>query len=334
MLPSISVAVPTFNEEKNIGRCLGSVFKQNYPHNLLEVFVVDGGSSDRTVEIARKFPVKIIKNPARDAQIGKILALKKAKGELFIYSEADLEWRGRGWLPKMVRPLLQEPDVIGSFTRVINKKDYSPLTRYLSYHPQQCDPIYEFFSPSIKSTVVAVKDGYEICQYKIGKIPPTGLCLYRREKILATKIGRMKKFMELDNLPILIKAGYDKFAYVPSAGLYHYYVKNLGDLLRKKLKYIQNNYLPHLEEREYRWFDLSTSKGILKIVFWVIYANLVIPATIRGIFKAVKYKDLVCLYEPLVTVAVTDAIIFGFLKNSQGRNMIKQWIFQKLPLHG
>lgn len=326
MLPSISIAIPTYNEEKNICRCLESIFKQNYPQNLLEVFVVDGGSSDRTIEVARKFPVKIIKNTARDAQIGKMLALKKAKGELFIYSEADLEWQGSNWLRKMVHPLIKEPAVIGSFTRVLNSKKYSPLTRYLSYHPQQCDPIYEYFSPSIRSTIIAHKDGYEVCQYRLGRIPPTGLCLYRREKILKTKIGRMKKFMELDNLPILVKAGYDKFAYVPSAGLYHYYVKNLGHLLRKKFKYIENNYLPHLEEREYQWFDLSTKRGVLKIIFWVIYANLLVPATIRGIIKTIKYRDIVCMYEPLITLVTTDTIIFGFLKHPKGKDIVKKML--------
>lgn len=326
ILLSISIAIPTYNEEKNISRCLKSIFKQDYPQKLLEVFVVDGYSSDDTLKIAQEFPVKIIKNKARDAQVGKMMALKKARGELFIYSEADLEWRGRRWLKKMIRPLLEEPEVIGSFTTVVQSKNYSPLARYLSYHPQQCDPIYEFFSPSIKSTIVASRDGYEICQYRIGKIPPTGLCLYRRKELLRTKIGQMKKFMELDNLPILVKAGYDKFAYVPGAGFYHYHVKDLGHLLRKKFKYIENNYLPHFEEREYQWFDLKTKKGILKIIFWVIYANLLIPATIRGIIKTIKYRDIVCMYEPLVTLLTTDAIIFGFLKHPKGRAMIKKML--------
>lgn len=326
MFPCISIAIPTYNEEKNIAKCLKSIFKQDYPKKLLEVFVVDDYSRDKTVEIAKKYSIKILYSGAHDGEVGKMIGFKRAQGELFLYLDADIELHGRDWLRKMVRPLQEEPEIIGSFTRVVQKKSYSPLTRYLSYHPQQCDPIYQYFSPSIKETIIYSKDGYEVCRYKIGKIPPTGLCLYRREKILKTKIGRMKKFMELDNLPILVKAGYDKFAYVPSAGFYHSFAKDIPHLIKKRLRNIEKVYLPSLEGREYKWFDLNTKKGVIKIIFWIIYVHLLIPAVVSGIIKTVKYRDIACMYEPVVTLVITDAIIFGFLKHSKGRDMVIKMI--------
>jgi len=122
MFPCISIAIPTYNEEKSIDRCLKSIFMQDYPKELLEVFVVDGYSTDNTVKIAKKYPAKLIYNKARDAEAGKMIALKKAQGELFIYLDADIELRGGGWLRKMVRPLQEDPEIIGSFTRVVQKK--------------------------------------------------------------------------------------------------------------------------------------------------------------------------------------------------------------------
>ena len=330
-LPTVSIVIPTYNEEKNIEKCLKAVFGQDYPGELLEVFVVDGYSADDTVEISRRYPVKLIFNRARDAQVGKMMALNRAGGELFIYLDADIEMRGRDCLRKMVYPLQIESDVIGSFTRAFSKKGESALNRYLSYHPTQCDPLYEFFSPDIEETVILKKEHYQLCQYRPWKIVPAGLCLYNREKILKTKIGQMEKFMDLDNLAILVRAGYDKFAYVPSAGYYHPHVRNLCHLIRKRLRNIEKNYLPHLEEREYRWFELNTKKDIVKIIFWVIYANLLIPAIISGIIKAIKYRDIACLYEPVVTLLVTDSIIFGFLRCSRGRAMVKKMIKVFLP---
>lgn len=52
MRPSISVVVPSYNEEPRIGRCLASLADQTLPRDEYEVIVVDGGSTDRTREIA------------------------------------------------------------------------------------------------------------------------------------------------------------------------------------------------------------------------------------------------------------------------------------------
>jgi len=52
-LPSISIVVPNYNGEKTIGKALQSLVDQGYPS--LEVVVVDGGSSDRSVEIIQAF---------------------------------------------------------------------------------------------------------------------------------------------------------------------------------------------------------------------------------------------------------------------------------------
>lgn len=53
--PSIEVLVSTFNEERYIGRCLDYVLGQDYPPDRFRVLLIDGGSSDGTVEVARGF---------------------------------------------------------------------------------------------------------------------------------------------------------------------------------------------------------------------------------------------------------------------------------------
>lgn len=44
----ISVIVPAYNEEQNIGTCLDSLSRQTIPRDSYEIIVVDGGSKDRT----------------------------------------------------------------------------------------------------------------------------------------------------------------------------------------------------------------------------------------------------------------------------------------------
>ncbi|RJQ45361.1 MAG: glycosyltransferase family 2 protein [Gaiellales bacterium] len=68
--PLVSVVIPMLNEELHIERCLSSLTRQDYPAGRLEIFVVDGLSSDRSREIVSRFargtpPVTLLDNPAR-----------------------------------------------------------------------------------------------------------------------------------------------------------------------------------------------------------------------------------------------------------------------------
>lgn len=57
--PTIDVVVIGLNTEKTLGACLESVAAARYPKECLTVFYVDGGSSDASVEIARRYDVHV-----------------------------------------------------------------------------------------------------------------------------------------------------------------------------------------------------------------------------------------------------------------------------------
>ncbi len=311
--PSISVVIPTLNEGKNIKACLDSIFKQSYPKRKLEVIVVDDKSIDKTVEIAKHFPVKIIISGARHGEISKMIGFKAARGEFAIYLDADIELRGADWFQKMVKPLLKDKEIIGTFTRKYTRRTDPAIERFLTFDPLQRDSLYQFFSHSIGETVIKKRKDYFLCEYHNSKIPPAGRCLYRREKILRL-VSNYDMFLELDFLVLLVQNRLNKFAYVPEAGLYHHHAKNLQQLLRKRKYNLGKVYLARTK-RLYKWFDLNSISGILKLVSWVIYANLIIPSFFVGLYKSIKYKDWAGLYEPLVNLLVTDMLLFEAVKD-------------------
>jgi len=51
---TVTVIIPARNEEADIERCLRAVLAQDHPHDRMEIVVIDGGSTDRTAEIARQ----------------------------------------------------------------------------------------------------------------------------------------------------------------------------------------------------------------------------------------------------------------------------------------
>jgi cellulose synthase/poly-beta-1,6-N-acetylglucosamine synthase-like glycosyltransferase len=93
-LPLISIIVPAYNEEGTILKTLKSIQNMDYPHNKLDVLVVNDGSSDKTEEITKeyikgKFHFKLIshKNKGKAASMNK--AIEIAKGEFFACLDAD-----------------------------------------------------------------------------------------------------------------------------------------------------------------------------------------------------------------------------------------------------
>ena len=313
--PLISIALPVLNEEANIVECLVSVFSQNYPQNKIEVFVVDAGSKDKTVELAKKFPVKIINNLEAHPERGKKLALERSTGEFFIYLDADVRLRGKNFFQKMLKPLLEDKKLVASFSRYYSKKSDSWLTRLMTHDPLQRDPIYEFFSVHPKQSIVSKKEGYYLCEFKKDLIPPEGRLLYRVDMLKKSEIYKRRRFMDLDNLAILVSEGRREFAYVPSAGFYHDFLPNMRTLIKKRTRNIEKNYLFQEDKRLFTWFDLNKPKDIFKICIWVLYANLFFPGLVRGIFRALKFRDAVCLTEPFVNFIETNMILFTFAKN-------------------
>ncbi|MDC9082372.1 glycosyltransferase [Escherichia coli] len=51
--PLVSIIIATFNSELDIANCLQSVINQSYKY--IEIIIMDGGSSDKTLDIAKSF---------------------------------------------------------------------------------------------------------------------------------------------------------------------------------------------------------------------------------------------------------------------------------------
>jgi glycosyltransferase involved in cell wall biosynthesis len=82
--PTVTVAVPVLNEARYIHACLSAIARQTHDR-VLEVLVVDGGSTDATLELARSHPgVRVLANPRRIQAAALNIALAEAKGEVFV----------------------------------------------------------------------------------------------------------------------------------------------------------------------------------------------------------------------------------------------------------
>ena len=112
--PTVSIIIRCYNEEEHIGRLLMGIYSQSEIE--FEVIVVDSGSTDRTLNIARQYPVRIINIDKEDFSFGHSLNLgcAAAKGEYLTFISAHCYPVRTSWLRKLLEPL-QKPKVALSY---------------------------------------------------------------------------------------------------------------------------------------------------------------------------------------------------------------------------
>jgi glycosyltransferase involved in cell wall biosynthesis len=325
-LLSISVIIYARNEESNLKRLFSSLKKQNYPKNKIEYIYIDDKSTDRSVSIAKEFGAKIFRVNTGDIELNKGIGMHKAKNDLVYWMDADMEVIDKDFFLKLSYPLQKDPKMFASFTNefALDKKHpvKNSFLRFISYDPLQRDPLYQVFSPSIQETIIRKGDGYFVCKFVPKRIPPAGRSMYRRLKLLKTDVSKNESFIDLETLEIVSRAGHQHFAYVPGAKIRHFHAENINVLIKKRLRNLSRDYLPNLGNKYYTWFDLKNPKDVIKIISWIIWVNLLIPESIVGLYKSIKFKDLAFLWQPIVSVVTTDLIIFSILTSKGGWKLI------------
>lgn len=108
--PKISIVTPSYNQAQFLERTILSVLNQNYPN--LEYIIIDGGSTDRSVEIIKKYEKYLAywvseKDKGQSAAINK--GFKKSTGEIIAWQNSDD---------------IYIPEVFEYIAKLFNKKKY------------------------------------------------------------------------------------------------------------------------------------------------------------------------------------------------------------------
>ena len=101
MNPKISAIILTFDEELNLEQCL-----KNIVGLVSEIVIVDSGSTDKTLEIANKFPVKIISISKEEFTFGRSLnrGVEAAAGDFCVMTSSHCFPTNEHWLQNIVAP--------------------------------------------------------------------------------------------------------------------------------------------------------------------------------------------------------------------------------------
>ena len=100
--PLVSVIIPTYNEKDDLPACLASLKKQTYTP--IEVLVVDDGSTDETVALAKKSQCKVLRQKHQGPGAARNFGARKARGEILVLIDADMELPPE-YVEKLTKPI-------------------------------------------------------------------------------------------------------------------------------------------------------------------------------------------------------------------------------------
>jgi cellulose synthase/poly-beta-1,6-N-acetylglucosamine synthase-like glycosyltransferase len=106
----ITVVIPTYNEEKNIGICLKALLNQTFPREKYELIIVDGESKDKTIEVAAELADKVIIQSSDGVGGARNDGVNISNGEIIATTDADCI-PSSDWL-EVINKNFTDPNVI------------------------------------------------------------------------------------------------------------------------------------------------------------------------------------------------------------------------------
>jgi glycosyltransferase involved in cell wall biosynthesis len=127
-LPFVSVVIPVLNGEATIGACLSAVVKSDYPKQRFEILLIDNGSTDRTAEIVRHYPVRVLEEPRRGPAQARNRGIQASRGDVIAFTDADC-LVSTGWIREVVAAFAN-PDVGAVAGEILPFPPHTPAERH------------------------------------------------------------------------------------------------------------------------------------------------------------------------------------------------------------
>lgn len=161
-IPKITIITVCLNSEKYLDRCLRSVLSQDYPQNKIEHIVIDGGSSDKTVSIIKKYS-KNLKywHSKKDKGLydAMNIGISKADGEIIgILNSDDFFYKN---CLKTVSNYFKKNEIDFLFGSVLKKRIYH------NYFPKKIFYTFNFYPSHSVSFFIKRKIQKKIGRYNI-----------------------------------------------------------------------------------------------------------------------------------------------------------------------
>ena len=330
----ISFIIPTLNAASVLETCLNSIKKQNLKN--YEIIIVDGGSTDNTLKIAKKYHAKIFKNPLKTAEAGKAVGVQKAIGKYIALIDSDNILPNKNWLQKNINILKKDSSLIGTEPIRFTYRSKAGFIERYSALTGVNDP-YAFVSGvydrqnyiNLKWTGLKIKqiDKHQYLEIELKPnepIPTIGAngTIFRTDFLKNNlksdylfDIDILVDYLNKNKKPIF-------FAKVKQGIIHTFCESSIKKFIRKQNRRITDYYY-YQNLRQFNW-NQTNELGILKFIFYTILIIPMLFDTLRGFLHK---PDSAWFFHPLACFITLFLYTINTLKNNFG--LLKQLDRQK-----
>ncbi|NOY89350.1 MAG: glycosyltransferase family 2 protein [FCB group bacterium] len=318
----LAIVMPVRNEGKYLGQTLDQIYLQDFPMDKLEVVISEGGSTDRTREIAESYrnrfgSLKVLDNPRQLPSSGRNVGIKNSTAPYILILD------GHTFIPS--KNFLK--DIVETF----EKTKAQCLCRSQPLNP----PDINEFEKSVaicRGSALGHKPGSEIYSDFEGEVDPTSSgAMYHRS--VFEKIGYFDEHFDacedVDFNYRVKLAGFKSYL-SPKLRVFYYPRNSLQGLWRQMNRYGMGRF--RFSRKHKKFTPVQWLAGFLTLMFFLMLVASFLSTPIFEVFKtitafyilvvilfslylALKEKHLGCLlYGPLIFPTVHFGLGMGFLK--------------------
>lgn len=302
-METVTIIMPTYNAERTIEKTLLSIREQTYPQDKIEILVVDGGSSDRTTDIAKNYGAIILENPYRLPESAKEIGFLEATGKYAMYMDSDEIFQNVDSIKKRVQIFAKESTIKNIVaTGKISEKTANPTVIYSNY---VSDP-FSFFVYKLNGN-----NRFEELKRKYQFEGKTEYVIF--------------EFKEDETLP-LFDAATNMFDMDYARQLYDkadnkkYFVANIFEFMVREnlsMAMLYDDFIYHIPEDTYRIFLNKMKWRVINNVFKPEDEGIGFAARSQGNRALSIRKYLYVLYSCSIVLPLWDAIKMSVIGKSK-----------------
>lgn len=315
--PDVSFVMPVLNGGRRLGEALETIRAQEYPAQI-EIIVADGGSTDDTLAVARRYGCRTTANPLVVAESGKTAGIAEASHDIICLLDDDNRLPTPDWLVRMVTPLVRDPTIVGCLSAwyTYDRADPAP-DRYaalfgindpLSYYLGSRDRLKATETAWGLGGTVAEEDGY----FKVGFAPTHRITLgsqgfvVRKSAVFET--DWQPYFYHIEACLSLIRSGHNQFAMV-KVPVTHMHSASSKAFLGKLSRNVEI-YLSHRNTRGPSWFG-----GRRPEILWALFRMVTVVHPLSEAIKGYsKKRDLAWFLHPVFSALAPFAYARGVFR--------------------
>ncbi len=316
-LPTISIVTCLFNSDLTFFRKgLESIANQHYPKKLIEHIVMDGGSTNGSMELAKKYGCKVFirKDLLEKAEMRIALGIKRAKNNLVLILEADNILSSRNWLVQMVEPFLADKRIFCTYSAYYGYNKTLPATTRYSALFGTPEPTVYFLKKNEKISVIdkhydkgemiEEAKNYFVVRFRRENLPILGDngTLFLRNVMEKVNIDP-EEYAHPDAFARLLDLGHNTVGVVKNS-IIHIANPNIFGMAKGKLWIKKVHYDKQRYKRKYYVFSWRSKKDIFNLIKFIFFSITIVVPTFEAIRGFIKLRDWTWLLHPVLCLVM------------------------------